>query len=46
MSGTSASLTMHPEDYGDWLADLKSRIHNAQQCATLAAPSWRTNHND
>jgi len=30
------SLTTPPEGYGDWLADLKSRIHNAQQRATLA----------
>ncbi|MNV62668.1 hypothetical protein D3C71_1552240 [compost metagenome] len=27
---------MPPEGYGDWLADLKGRIHNAQQRATLA----------
>ena len=36
MSDTPASLTMPPEGYGDWLADLKGRIHNAQQRATLA----------
>jgi predicted nuclease of restriction endonuclease-like (RecB) superfamily len=31
-----ASLTPPPEGYADWLADLKSRIHSAQQRATLA----------
>jgi predicted nuclease of restriction endonuclease-like (RecB) superfamily len=31
-----ASLTPPPEGYADWLADLKGRIHNAQQRATLA----------
>jgi predicted nuclease of restriction endonuclease-like (RecB) superfamily len=36
MSNIPASLTTPPEGYGDWLADLKSRIHNAQQRATLA----------
>lgn len=36
MSDTSASLTIPPEGYGEWLVDLKSRIHNAQQRATLA----------
>jgi predicted nuclease of restriction endonuclease-like (RecB) superfamily len=36
MSDTPASLTTPPEGYGDWLADLKGRIHNAQQRATLA----------
>ena len=36
MSDTPASLATPPEGYGDWLADLKSRIHNAQQRATLA----------
>ena len=25
-----------PEGYADWLADLKGRIHTAQQRATLA----------
>jgi predicted nuclease of restriction endonuclease-like (RecB) superfamily len=30
------SLTPPPEGYADWLADLKSRIHSAQQRATLA----------
>ena len=38
MSNTPASLITPPEGYGDWLADLKSRIHNAQQRATLAVP--------
>ncbi len=31
-----ASLTTSPEGYGEWLADLKGRIHSAQQRATLA----------
>ena len=31
-----ASLTPPPEGYADWLADLKGRIHSAQQRATLA----------
>jgi predicted nuclease of restriction endonuclease-like (RecB) superfamily len=30
------SLTPPPQGYADWLAELKSRIHNAQQRATLA----------
>jgi hypothetical protein len=30
------SLTPPPEGYADWLADLKGRIHTAQQRATLA----------
>ena len=29
-------LTPLPEGYADWLADLKGRIHTAQQRATLA----------
>lgn len=36
MSDTPASLSMPPDGYGDWLIDLKSRIHNTQQRATLA----------
>lgn len=36
MSAPPVSLTAPPEGYGDWLADLKGRIHNAQQRATLA----------
>ena len=40
MSQTSSdqpiSLTPPPEGYADWLADLKGRIHTAQQRATLA----------
>ena len=39
MSDTPASLSMPPDGYGDWLIDLKSRIHNAQQRATLAVNS-------
>ncbi|MFC3606333.1 PDDEXK nuclease domain-containing protein [Stutzerimonas tarimensis] len=31
-----ASLTTPPEGYGEWLVDLKGRIHSAQQRATLA----------
>lgn len=31
-----AKLTEAPTGYADWLADLKHRIHNAQQRATLA----------
>ncbi|MDZ7585812.1 MAG: DUF1016 N-terminal domain-containing protein [Thiobacillus sp.] len=30
------SLTQPPAGYADWLADLKGRIHTAQQRATLA----------
>ena len=36
MNDTPAKLTPPPEGYIDWLADLKSRIHTAQQRATLA----------
>jgi predicted nuclease of restriction endonuclease-like (RecB) superfamily len=36
MSDTPVSLTTPPEGYADWLADLKARIHSAQQRATLA----------
>jgi predicted nuclease of restriction endonuclease-like (RecB) superfamily len=36
MGNGPASLTTPPEGYGEWLADLKGRIHNAQQRATLA----------
>ena len=39
MSDTPASLSMPPDGYGDWLIDLKNRIHNAQQRATLAVNS-------
>ena len=39
MSDTPASLSMPPDGYGDWLIDLKSRFHNAQQRATLAVNS-------
>ena len=34
--GPVVGLTMPPEGYAEWLADLKSRIHTAQQRATLA----------
>ena len=36
MSDTPVSLTPPPDGYVDWLADLKGRIHTAQQRATLA----------
>lgn len=36
MSDKPISLSTLPEGYADWLAELKSRIHSAQQRATLA----------
>ena len=36
MKDKPVSLTPSPEGYTDWLVDLKSRIHNAQQHAALA----------
>lgn len=36
MSDMPAGLIPPPEGYTDWLADLKGRIHSAQQRATLA----------
>ena len=36
MSDQPVSLTPPPAGYVDWLLDLKSRIHTAQQRATLA----------
>jgi len=36
MNDTPASLTPPPEDYSLGLAELKDRIHDAQQRATLA----------
>ncbi|WP_291523559.1 PDDEXK nuclease domain-containing protein [Acidithiobacillus sp.] len=36
MNDKPISLTSPPEGYADWLADLKARIHSAQQRATLA----------
>jgi predicted nuclease of restriction endonuclease-like (RecB) superfamily len=36
MSDSPVSLTPPPVGYADWLADLKGRIHTAQQRATLA----------
>ena len=36
MTDRPASLTPPPAGYADWLADLKTRIHNAQQRAALA----------
>ncbi len=36
MSETPTTLTPAPEGYADWLAELKTRIHSAQQRATLA----------
>ena len=35
MSDKPVSLLIPPEGYADWLADLKTRIHAAQQRATL-----------
>ncbi|MEX5591166.1 DUF1016 N-terminal domain-containing protein, partial [Pseudomonas urmiensis] len=35
-SETSIGLTAPPEGYSDWLTDLKGRIHNAQQRASIA----------
>ena len=37
MNDQPAGLAPLPEGYADWLSDLKSRIHTAQQRATLAA---------
>ncbi len=36
MSDTPISLTSIPDGYADWLSALKTRIHSAQQRATLA----------
>ncbi|PKL42565.1 MAG: DUF1016 domain-containing protein [Candidatus Riflebacteria bacterium HGW-Riflebacteria-1] len=36
MSERPVSLTSPPAGYNDWLADLKNRIHSAQQRASLA----------
>jgi predicted nuclease of restriction endonuclease-like (RecB) superfamily len=36
MSDKPVSLIQPPEGYSDWLAELKGRIHSAQQRATLA----------
>lgn len=36
MSEQTVSLAATPQGYADWLADLKSRIHTAQQRASLA----------
>ena len=36
ISDKPVSLTSPPDGYADWLADLKARIHTAQQRATLA----------
>lgn len=36
MTDIQGSLTPPPEGYAPWLADLKGRIHSAQQRATLA----------
>lgn len=35
-NGKSISLRQAPEGYSEWLAELKVKIHNAQQRATLA----------
>ncbi len=39
MSEKPASLTPPPQGYAEWLAELKTRIHSAQQRATLAVNS-------
>lgn len=36
MSDSPVSLITPPEGYADWLANLKGRVHDAQQRATLA----------
>jgi len=36
MADQPVKLTQPPEGYADWLADLKTRIHSAQQRASLA----------
>ena len=36
MNPSPPGLMPPPEGYADWLADLKGRIHSAQQRATLA----------
>ena len=33
---TPVALTIAPTGYADWLAELKTRIHTAQQRAALA----------
>ena len=39
MDDKPVSLTSPPEGYAEWLADLKTRIHTAQQRASLAVNS-------
>ena len=50
MDNQPPSISPPPQGYADWLAELKTRIHIAQQRATLAvnrelvagsAPPWR-----
>ena len=36
LTETPAALISTPAGYADWLAELKTRIHTAQQRATLA----------
>jgi hypothetical protein len=36
MNEKPVSLTQPPEGYADWLAELKNRIHRAQQHTILA----------
>ncbi len=36
MSDKAIRLTVPPDGYADWLADLKARIHSAQQRSALA----------
>lgn len=46
MSETPASLTTPPESYGEWLVDLKDRIHNAKHRTTLAVNRDRQRYFD
>lgn len=39
MTEQAAKLAPQPEGYADWLADLKTRTHTAQQRAALAV-NW------
>lgn len=42
MSDTYASLNTLLEGYGEWLADLRVRIHSTQATSL----SWRKHHSD
>ncbi len=41
MSDRSISLTKPPSGYADWLVDLKTRIHSAQQLGSSPLPNCR-----